>query len=367
MTFQHNKINPYITGYGCSTAAGPTLEETLAGLRAFRGCFERDEKGRRIARRPGGTLSGYLDEAFKDLRSRERLDWTQEPYGVLFASTKGWIEDFIWKQDPGEGLRTDPFTEPFESWLTSQGLQPYRMLTVSNACASGLSALLLARRWLQTLPIKNVLILGADLARCFVVEGFDRLGALSQKEVRPFSVQRDGLGLGEGAAAILLSSEPHSDLILEAVDCDLQGDSPTRPTHAVNGLVSLYERMMSGGSAKPDWVIAHATATQLNDAVESQTFQKLFGEEGPRITASKRILGHTLGASSLIDATLACEVLRQGQGFPIADQPWMEGCLPGHLAFGTIGVQARLNRVLVSSLGFGNIHALGMFQRLELG
>jgi 3-oxoacyl-[acyl-carrier-protein] synthase II len=119
----------------------------------------------------------------------------------------------------------------------------------------------------------------------------------------------------------------------------------------------------------PELIIAHGTATALNDPAEDQAFESLFGsdEESPLITASKGSIGHTLGASGSIDLIAACEALKRQQVFCINNNDRVDASFSGrYLYAGHTYAIPKLNRVLITSLGFGGVNAAALVELQEL-
>ena len=80
-------------------------------------------------------------------------------------------------------------------------------LIISNACISGLTALLTGKRLLEMGEYKNAIVAGADIISAFILSGFQSFQAISAQPCRPFDAERNGITLGEAAATIILSTE----------------------------------------------------------------------------------------------------------------------------------------------------------------
>ncbi len=276
----------------------------------------------------------------------------RESCALLFASTKGCVEDYIWNSTTG-----DPYAPVVEDFLTASGLRPKRWLTVSNACASSHSALDLAHAWLKRGEVKHAVVLAADYVGPFVLQGFHALHALSPTMIRPFDRERDGLLLGEaGAVAILKSGE--GELCLRGSSVDCEGHAVTRPESSAVSLQRALRQAL-GEKKSVDAVISHGTATQANDRAEDRAFSAQLPDR-PWVTGTKWCVGHTLGASGLVDLIAAAEWLKSGTPFSIGtcrepDPEFKSRVLtPAVLAGLTPQVW---NSLLISSLGFGGVHA----------
>ena len=304
------------------------------------------------------SLTNQKEEIFKSL-------------GVIFASTKGEVEDFIWGPLRGEPLcgepisKMDPFTPVLEAFIQRAELKPKKSLCVSNACASSHAALFLAKKWMAAKSVNYVLVIAADFIGPFVVNGFQSLRALSKTTVKPFSGDRDGLLLGDAAVALLLTSDISQGPFIEEIFIDNEGYAITRPSQEGESLERIYAKMSLSKSNTPDLVIAHGTGTLANDQTEDQVLSKIFPHETPPVTATKWCIGHTLGASGAMDLIAAAEILKHQKIFSIGNtthadknfrMPYL--CQRQSQAWNSAKNSERpLKRILINSLGFGGAHA----------
>ena len=216
--------------------------------------------------------------------------------------------------------------------------------------------------------MSDVIILAADLVGPFVVQGFNGLHLLTTDGNRPFSEDRNGLQLGEAAAAVVVSSSP-GPLRVRGVGLDAEGFAVTRPSQAGRSLKQACEMIPELREKPPELVIAHGTGTLLNDSIEDQVFSEIFAdvEKKPLITCTKWSVGHTLGASGAIDFIAACEALKRQETFTIAKTEKADPLFKcQYLTSGTRSELSRpLKSVLVSSLGFGGVHAALLLDRQD--
>ena len=114
-------------------------------------------------------------------------------------------------------------------------------------------------------------------------------------------------------------------------------------------------------SAKPISYFAHGTATRANDETEDRVFSALF-DRSPWITGTKWMIGHTLGASGLIDTIVAREVIRSGRAPALMTTKSIDPVFKGRY----ITEHAKTlpaKKVLVTSLGFGGVHGAALVGR----
>lgn len=170
--------------------------------------------------------------------------------------------------------------------------------TVSTACSSSAQALADGRRLLRTGIADAVLAGGADSLCRLTVNGFHALSALSKGRCNPFSRNRDGTMIGEGAALFLMRREP-SDVALYGVGASSDAHSMTAPEPSGRGVELAIRQALADAEMTPDqidYIQLHGTGTLQNDAMESAVVLRVFGSGTP-CSSSKGQLGHTLGAA----------------------------------------------------------------------
>jgi 3-oxoacyl-(acyl-carrier-protein) synthase len=213
-------------------------------------------------------------------------------------------------------------------------------------------------------------VLAADLVGPFIYKGFSSLKVISPTTNRPFSGDREGLQLGEAVTMILLSRNKKSDADMRilSVASDTEGSSITRPSVNGLGLVRAMDKIQSEIEINPDLVVAHGTGTKFNDLAEELALRQYLGRlKKPQtpITNTKWCIGHTLGASGSVDLIAAAEILRNQRVFKIQntsqrDPEFEMNYLTADSAPEKIN---NVQQILISSLGFGGIHAALMVLR----
>jgi len=203
-----------------------------------------------------------------------------------------------------------------------------------------------------------------------VFTGFDVLQALSPTECRPFDARRDGLALGEGAAVLILESEERARRrgapILgcvagygAATDCH----HLTQPQPEGNAAFQSMTLACAAAGVAPSqihYINAHGTGTPLNDSAEAAAINHWAGEAAPGIPVSstKSCIGHLLGAAGAVEAVV-CLMALQGQWLPPMKINAPDPICRFPLVRGP--ANARLDRVLTNSFGFGGANATLIF------
>lgn len=175
--------------------------------------------------------------------------------------------------------------------------------TISTACSSSAAALAAGRRLVRTGLADAVLAGGAD-SRCrLTVNGFYALSALSKGICNPFSRNRDGTTLGEGAAIFLMRRD-EGEIALLGEGASTDAYSMTAPEPEGRGVVLAMHAALADAGLDPqeiDYIQLHGTGTPQNDAMESKAVLRLFGNRVP-CSSSKGQVGHTLGTAGAIGA-----------------------------------------------------------------
>lgn len=238
-------------------------------------------------------------------------------------------------------------------------------VVVSNACTSGVAALLVARRLLASGQYDAAVVAGADMVSAFVASGFQAFQALSAGPCKPFSADRDGINLGEAAATIILTAQPPAgaspavQLAGGAISNDanhISGPSRTGAELAQAIGQALAEAKLTATAV--DFVSAHGTATLYNDAMEANAFA-LSGVQAKPVHSVKGALGHTLGAAGVVEAVLSVLCLAEGCLLPTAG--YSQPMQPAALAIATAARPAGLRVALKTASGFGGCNGALVF------
>jgi 3-oxoacyl-[acyl-carrier-protein] synthase-1 len=156
--------------------------------------------------------------------------------------------------------------------------------TVATACASGANAIMRGAELIQTGHCSAVIVGGADSITDYVFAGFHSLDALSDSLSNPFSRNRKGINLGEGAAFFLMESDNNSGVELLGAGESVDAVHMTAPeTDGTGPAKAMKAALLDAGlsSEQIGYVNLHGTGTELNDKAEAFAMKKVFGTAPP--------------------------------------------------------------------------------------
>ncbi|WP_130470340.1 beta-ketoacyl-[acyl-carrier-protein] synthase family protein [Candidatus Magnetaquicoccus inordinatus] len=228
--------------------------------------------------------------------------------------------------------RFHPFTVPklIHSSVASQISIAHKVtgpvFTTSSACSSAGHAIAMSVLLLRSGMVDAAITGGTEACITFAtVRAWEGLRVMAKSLCRPFCKQRDGMVLGEGAAVLVLETRESAEARGAAIFAELAGFGMSSDAHNpvqahVDGPVAAMQAALqdAGLSAEQiDYINAHGTGTHLNDLVETQAIQQVFGGHARTVavSSSKSMHGHTLGAASAVES-LACLAALQEQKIP---------------------------------------------------
>lgn len=194
---------------------------------------------------------------------------------------------------------------------------------VTSACASGNHAFISAVDQIRLGRADVMLAGGAELSLVYgPLKAWESLRVLARAVCRPFSADRDGLVLGDGATVMVLESYEHAkargaDMLAEIIGVGLSADASDIVNPTVEGPAAAMRNCLADASISADqvgYINAHGTATQANDQNETAAIRQVFGSAADKVSVSstKSMHGHCLGASSAIELIACINAVREG-------------------------------------------------------
>ncbi len=192
------------------------------------------------------------------------------------------------------------------------GLNGYT-LTINTACTSSANALLEANNMIDAGVYKRTVVIGCEIFSHIMSSGFNAMQLLSSSTLKPFDKERDGMVLGEGLVAFLLSCE-ESPWEIKGGFSNCNGVNITAVSPEGDEFCEVMEKAMASAHITQEQVTAlkaHATGTPSNDLSEINAISKVFSSD-VKFTALKPYLGHTVGACGLLEMALFMECVDDG-------------------------------------------------------
>ena len=208
-------------------------------------------------------------------------------------------------------------------------------MAVMTACAAGTQALGDAARWIRSGDADVVLAGGADseiypmgLASFCLLRALSRRNDAPEGASRPFSADRDGFVLGEGAGVLVLEEREHAlargatihaEILGFGSACDSYRVTDPHP-EGVGAILAMERALRQAGLSVDDvdYLNAHGTSTPLNDRIEARAVNALFGARTKRVavTSTKSMIGHLTVAAGAVEAIATICSLQQQLAHP---------------------------------------------------
>jgi 3-oxoacyl-[acyl-carrier-protein] synthase II len=246
-------------------------------------------------------------------------------------------------------------------------------VTVVNACAAGLYVLAMATDLLWLGEADAVVVAAADSISESMFGLLDRVNAEPPAEVRPFDLDRKGLVLGEGAAALIL--EPvagalargaHPLATVRGVGTSCDAYHVTAPDRS--GIVAAIRgahRRAGVRASDVDIVLVHGTGAAASDDAEAAAMGEAFDgtPKRPLVTGLKSLIGHTSGASGLIGVVAAVDALSTGRVPPTRHHAKPVPAIRDFTVVTEPGTWPALRVAQVNAFGFGGVNAVALVSR----
>lgn len=349
-----------VTGLGAVTPVGNNVEETWNNLVAgksgaapitqfdcskFKSQFACEVKNLNINdyidRKEARKMDRYTQfaiisamQAVKDSgMNLETID--KNRVGVVFGVGIGGIKTFedevsYYAQNKENGPKFNPFFIPKMIADIASGHISIMYgfhgpnYTTTSACASSTNALADAFNLIRLGKADMIVSGGAEAAICACgVGGFNAMHALSTRNddpehaSRPFSANRDGFVMGEGAGCLILEELEHAKARGAKIYAEMVGEGMSADAHHITashpeglGAKLVMEAALEDAGLKPediDYINVHGTSTPVGDVSEAKAIKEVFGEAAYRlnISSTKSMTGHLLGAAGAVEAMVS--------------------------------------------------------------
>lgn len=327
----------YIIADNIISPLGETSEDNYLSVKSGRSGIRAYEPG--TCNIPEGFNASLLFEDFETLALKSaqkairnaQLELKGKRTAFILSSTKGNIEENISLADSAQRI------------ASQLGIDA-KPIVVCNACISGLSALILGNRLIDSGLYDAAIVCGCDTPRQFILSGFQSLKALSPEPCRPFDMERMGLNLGEAAATLILSKNPIQGNSWRMGDGFIRNDAfhISTPSKTADGLYLSLQRTLESFTKEISstceqidlkehlaFINAHGTATLFNDQMESVAIGRAGLSDLPA-NAYKSFWGHTMGAAGILETIISMKAID-------------DDTILGTRGFSELGVSGKMN------------------------
>lgn len=303
-------------------------------------------------------LESHVIHAIEQVLRQSGISLAYKNVRFIFSSTKGNIDRI---ENCGGEIPSEAFLGECARRVAAYFNAALPPITISNACISGVSALVVGQRLLLSEVCEHVVVAGCDMLSAFIAEGFRAFKSVSGQPCRPYDKDRDGLSLGEACGAILLTThrnralEPAVAITGGAVTNDANHISG--PSRTGDGLHYAIRAAMRQAGIEPQEVAmvnTHGTATLYNDEMESKAIH-LSGLANVPLNSLKGYIGHTLGASGVVETIISAQELRDGIAY--GTQGFSESGVPCLLNVSATHVRLNGKHCVKTASGFGGCNA----------
>jgi len=312
-------------------------------------------------------FEGLCIRSVQDALRPLTLDASSDRVLFVLSTTKGNVELL------DEGATEDDRIHLYNTarMIASHFGNPQRPIVISNACISGVMALLAAKRLLLAGSYDHAVVIGADVLTRFVLSGFQSLQAISPESCRPFDAKRKGVNLGEAAATIVLSVDPV--LIGGEQRVKITGGGLSNDANHISGpsrtgeelALAIEHAIREAGITKQqiDFISAHGTATLYNDEMEAKAFNIAALDRVP-LNSLKGYFGHTLGAAGIVETIISKHALQENSLVPTAGFSEL-GVTRPVAVIQALEKRKTLSVCLKTASGFGGCNAAMVLQKVN--
>lgn len=341
----------YIIADNIISPLGETSEENYLSVKSGRSGIRAYEPG--TCNIPEGFYASLLFEDFETLtlksaqkaiaNAQKNIENAQKTMGNARLELKGKRTAFILSSTKGNIEENISLADSAQRIASQLGIDS-QPIVVCNACISGLSALILGNRLIDSDLYDAAIVCGCDTPRQFILSGFQSLKALSPEPCRPFDMERMGLNLGEAAATLILSKNPIQGNSWRMGDGFIRNDAfhISTPSKTADGLYLSLQRTLESFTKEISstceqidlkehlaFINAHGTATLFNDQMESVAIGRAGLSDLPA-NAYKSFWGHTMGAAGILETIISMKAID-------------DDTILGTRGFSELGVSGKMN------------------------
>ena len=377
------KKNVYITGSNCITPLGfdvasnwEAVQNNVSGIKshhnvgqlesfyasvvdnnALESAFSKIESGNGFTK-----LEKMMILALQPLVKENKIT---KKTAFIFSTTKGNICLLEDEKEVVENAQLGVLAKKISTYFGFE-IEP---IVVSNACVSGILAVSVAKRMIQSGLYDDAFVVAGDEVSEFVLSGFNSFQAMSAEPCKPYDANRTGVTLGEAVAAVYITAD---ETLVKPNSFRIMGDGAVNdanhisgPSRTGEGLFRSIESAFKEANLdrkKLNFISAHGTATLYNDEMEAIAFNRQGLHEVP-VNSLKGYYGHTLGASGLLETVLAMESAKQNR--LIVSKGYSDLGVSQAINVITENKAVQMDYFLKTASGFGGCNTAVLFEKVK--
>ena len=343
---------------------------------------------RKIIRFMGeGSAYNYIamNEAVKDSGLEEK-DVSNISSGMIMGSGGPSIKNVILAADKTREKnpkKMGPFIVPrtMASTASATLAVPFKIkgvnYTISSACATSGHCIGNAMELIQLGKQKIIFAGGSDEVHFALTAMFDAMTALSskynntpEKASRPYDKTRDGFVISGGGGVLVLEEYEHAKARGAKMYAEITGYGATSDGYDMvapsgEGAVRCMNMALSTSKNKVDYINTHGTSTPVGDIVELKAVGEAFNNEIPKISSTKSLSGHSLGATSVHEAIYSLIMMKNSFISASVNINEMDEEAKKYPIVTEVKKEVTLNSVMSNSFGFGGTNATLIFEKVK--
>ncbi|MFZ9715394.1 MAG: beta-ketoacyl-ACP synthase I [Pelagibacteraceae bacterium] len=333
-----------------------------------------------------GSAYNYIamKEAVADSGLEEK-DISNELTGIIMGSGGPSVKNVVHAVDStreSSPKKMGPFVVPrtMASTVSATLAVPFKIkgvnYSISSACATSGHCIGNAMELIQFGKQKIVFAGGGEEIHWAMSSMFDAMTALSSKyndspqtASRPYDKTRDGFVIAGGAGVLVLEELEHAKARGAKIYAELTGYGATSDGYDMvapsgEGAVRCMKMALSTVKNKIDYLNTHGTSTPVGDITELKAVREAFGESIPKISSTKSLTGHPLGAASVHEAIYCLIMMKNNFIAASANITEMDDEAKNFPIVTKVEKNVTLNSVMSNSFGFGGTNATLIFEKI---
>jgi len=333
-----------------------------------------------------GSAYNYIamKEAIGDCGLEEK-DISNEMTGIIMGSGGPSVKNLVHAVDSTRGSspkKMGPFIVPrtMASTTSATLAVPFKIkgvnYSISSACATSGHCIGNGMELIQFGKQKIIFAGGGEEVHWAMSSMFDAMTALSSKyndkpetASRPYDKTRDGFVIAGGAGVLVLEELEHAKARGAKIYAELTGYGATSDGYDMvapsgEGAVRCMKMSLKTAKNKIDYINTHGTSTPVGDITELRAIKETFGDKIPKISSTKSLTGHPLGAASVHEAIYSLIMMKNNFIAASANITEMDDGAKNFPIVTTVEKNVTLNSVMSNSFGFGGTNATLIFEKI---